>query len=70
MHAPSDFNYLVYFMMGIIGGAIASMVFVTYLIKIGKFAKKLKGKPAMRGSPGSAKSTGIEGDEFSADKFV
>jgi|688.fasta_scaffold2668580_1 hypothetical protein len=69
MHPTSDFNYLVYFMMGIIGGALASMVFVTYLIKIGKFSKKMKGKPvsSMRGSPGSTKSTS---DEYNAEKFV
>ena len=69
MHPASDFNYLVYFMIGIIGGALASMVFVVYLVKIGKFSKKMKGKPVsgMRNSPDSTKSTS---DEYNADKFV
>lgn len=56
-------------MIGIIGGAVASMVFVTYLIKIGKFSKKMKGKPGSRGTPGSNKST-AEDNEYSEDKFV
>jgi hypothetical protein len=53
-------------MIGIIFGAVASMIFVTYLIKIGKFSKKMKGRPAGKGSP----ATTSEEREYSEDKFV
>lgn len=60
-------------MIGVIGGAVASMVFVTYLIKIGKFSKKMKGGKSgsgQRSSPGSKSTAGEEEDEFNEDKFV
>lgn len=60
---------MVYFMMGIISGAIASMVFVTYLIKMGRFAKKPITRK-MKGSPGSGKSTSVDNSECDEDKFV
>lgn len=55
-------------MMGIIGGAIASMVFVTYMIKIGKFSKRMKGK-SMHGRSSST-STAEEEEECDDEKFV
>jgi hypothetical protein len=55
-------------MFGIILGAVVSMVFVTYLVKIGKFSKKMKGRP-QGGSKGSPNST-AEDREFNEDKFV
>jgi len=59
---------MVYFMIGIISGAIASMVFVTYLVKLGKFAKKPKSRAGQKHSAGSNKSTEV--DECDEDKFV
>jgi|LakMenEpi03Aug12_release.lakeMendotaPanAssembly.Ray.scaffolds.fasta_scaffold1220461_1 hypothetical protein len=58
---------MVYFMIGIISGAVVSMVFVTYLIKQGKFAKKPKSRGGKH-SAGSNKSTEV--DECDEDKFV
>ena len=60
-------------MIGIISGAIASMIFVIYLIKIGRFAKKNKRMQAsgMKSSPnGSNKSTVDADSGCDEDKFV
>jgi hypothetical protein len=37
-----DFSVWVYFLVGLVGGAVSSMIFFTYLIRIGQFSKKMK----------------------------
>jgi len=63
-------------MFGIVSGAVAAMIFVSYLIKIGRFGgKKSKAKFSDRGgrnspSVSSSKSTGIDESGCDEEKFV